>query len=78
MESLREGGGPTDGHLSFRPHRSAGLPRKSRAPLPRPPPEDEQVKALVELFEQERAAYAAKEDDAMKLATDLLGPLPKG
>jgi mono/diheme cytochrome c family protein len=42
------------------------------------PPKDEQVKALVELFERERAAYAAKADEARKLATDPLGPLADG
>ena len=42
------------------------------------PPKDDQVKALVALFEQERTAYAAKEEDAKKLATDPLGPLPDG
>ena len=42
------------------------------------PPKDEQIKALVELYEKERAAYAVKEDDARKLATDPLGPLPEG
>jgi hypothetical protein len=42
------------------------------------PPKDEQVKALVELFERERAAYAAKADEAKKLATDPLGPLADG
>ena len=42
------------------------------------PPKDEQVKALVELYETERAAYDAKEDDAKKLATEPLGPLPEG
>jgi hypothetical protein len=42
------------------------------------PPSDEQVKALVELYEKELAHYRADADAAKKLATDPLGPLPDG
>ena len=42
------------------------------------PPEEEQVKALVELYEKEAAHYRGQEADAKKLATEPLGPLPDG
>ena len=42
------------------------------------PPSDEQVKALVELYEKELAHYRTDADAAKKLATDPLGPLPDG
>jgi hypothetical protein len=41
------------------------------------PPNDEQVKALVELYEKEAAHYRDREADAKKLATEPLGPLPE-
>jgi hypothetical protein len=40
------------------------------------PPNEEQVKALVELYEKESAHYREQEADAKKLATEPLGPLP--
>ncbi|MEW6305669.1 MAG: DUF1553 domain-containing protein [Verrucomicrobiota bacterium] len=42
------------------------------------PPSDEQVKALVTLFEQELATYRADAEGAKKLATEPLGALPEG
>ena len=41
------------------------------------PPKEEQVKALVELYEKEAAHYREQEADAKKLATEPLGPLPE-
>jgi hypothetical protein len=41
------------------------------------PPKEEQVKALVELYEKESAHYREHEADAKKLATEPLGPLPE-
>src|SRR6266545_2177249 len=41
------------------------------------PPNEEQVKALVELYEKEAAHYRENETDAKKLATEPLGPLPE-
>ena len=40
------------------------------------PPDDKQVKTLVELFETEFEHFRAREDAARKLATEPLGPLP--
>jgi hypothetical protein len=42
------------------------------------PPTDEQVAALVELYETELAHYRSDAEAAAKLATDPLGPLPEG
>ena len=42
------------------------------------PVADGQVAALVRLFEQERDAYGARRDEAAKLGTVPLGPLPDG
>jgi hypothetical protein len=42
------------------------------------PPTDEQVKMIVALYADERAAYQSDLDGAKKLATDPLGPLPEG
>jgi hypothetical protein len=42
------------------------------------PPSDEQVKALMELYEKELVHYRADADAAKQLATDPLGPLPDG
>src|SRR6185369_4030897 len=41
------------------------------------PPKEEQVKALVDLYEKEAAHYREHEADAKKLATEPLGPLPE-
>ncbi len=41
------------------------------------PPTDEQVKALVSLYEKELENYRTNADAAKKLATEPLGPLPK-
>jgi hypothetical protein len=40
------------------------------------PPKEEQVKALVDLYEKEAAHYRGHEADARKLASEPLGPLP--
>lgn len=48
-----------------------------RLALARPPAESE-VRSLVALFESERAHYRQAPEDAMKVATDPLGPLPPG
>ena len=45
--------------------------------LARPPSED-QVRVLVDHYEKELAHYRLHEDEAKKLATDPLGPLPEG
>ena len=42
------------------------------------PPEDEQIKALIPLYEKEAAHYREQATDAKKLATEPLGPLPDG
>ena len=42
------------------------------------PPADEQVKSLTTLFQNERIHFAADPKAALELATDPLGPLPKG
>jgi hypothetical protein len=42
------------------------------------PPSDEQIDALVRLFESELAHYRADAAAATKLATDPLGPMPEG
>ncbi|HTH49156.1 MAG TPA: DUF1549 domain-containing protein [Candidatus Limnocylindria bacterium] len=42
------------------------------------PADAEQVSALVKLYEAELASYRDRTDDAAKLATDPLGPLPPG
>ncbi|MAG55430.1 MAG: hypothetical protein CMJ83_03985 [Planctomycetes bacterium] len=42
------------------------------------PPQAAQVDVLLELLESERAWYRTRRDEAQKLATDPLGPLPKG
>jgi mono/diheme cytochrome c family protein len=42
------------------------------------PPAEEQVAALVELYESELAHYQSDAEAAAKLATDPLGPLPEG
>src|SRR5439155_24226614 len=42
------------------------------------PPGEEQVNALVTLYEKELAHYRAEPEAAKKLATDPLGPLPAG
>jgi hypothetical protein len=42
------------------------------------PPADEQIAALVELYETELAHYQSDAAAAAKLATDPLGPLPEG
>lgn len=36
------------------------------------------VAVLIDLFEQERAHYSTRPDEALRLATDPLGPLPEG
>ena len=41
-------------------------------------PEPEQVAALVKLYESEAAAFRARENEARRLATEPLGPLPEG
>ncbi|MBI5773619.1 MAG: DUF1549 domain-containing protein [Verrucomicrobia bacterium] len=42
------------------------------------PPSDEQVKALIELYEKELAHYRSDADAAKQMSTDPLGPLPAG
>jgi hypothetical protein len=42
------------------------------------PPKETQVTRLVQLFESERAAFEGQPDEATKLATQPLGPLPPG
>ncbi|HZO88995.1 MAG TPA: PSD1 and planctomycete cytochrome C domain-containing protein [Chthonomonadaceae bacterium] len=42
------------------------------------PPQPEQIQPLVSLYEQELAYYRTHAEDAKKLATDPLGPLPQG
>ncbi len=42
------------------------------------PPQEEQIAALVALYEQELRHYRAHPDASKKLATDPLGPLPEG
>ena len=42
------------------------------------PPQPQQVKQLVALYESELAHYRDKNDDALALATEPLGPLPQG
>jgi hypothetical protein len=42
------------------------------------PPTDEQVNELVKLFDAELAHYLDHQKDALKLASDPLGPLPEG
>jgi len=42
------------------------------------PPKEDQVKTLVELYEKEFAHYRGEADDAKKLATEPIGPLPEG
>lgn len=42
------------------------------------PPTQEQVRALTELFERELEHYQSRPEDALKLATEPLGPLPSG
>lgn len=42
------------------------------------PPADEQVKVISELYEKELAHYREHESEALKLATEPLGPLPDG
>lgn len=42
------------------------------------PANGEQVKSLVKLYETELAKYQGRADDAKKLATEPLGPLPEG
>ena len=41
------------------------------------PPNDEQVKTLVDLYEKELAQYRDNEADAKRLATEPIGPLPE-
>ena len=42
------------------------------------PPESEQIKILVELYESEKAFYETDADAAQQMATEPLGPLPAG
>jgi hypothetical protein len=42
------------------------------------PPEPEQVTKLVELYQSERDHYRSSQTEAVKTATDPLGPLPPG
>ena len=42
------------------------------------PPSDQQVKALVELYEQELAHYRADAESAKKMATEPIGALTEG
>jgi len=42
------------------------------------PGQDEQVRALLDLYGSELAHYQGHEEDARKLATDPIGPLPDG
>ena len=42
------------------------------------PPADAEVNALVALFDDSKADFAGKTDEAMKLATEPLGMLPDG
>ena len=42
------------------------------------PPKPEEVQTLVSLFDKESAYYRAHPDDAKRLATDPIGPLPDG
>jgi hypothetical protein len=42
------------------------------------PPREEELRRLVALFEKARSVYATKSDDARRMATDPLGPLPEG
>ena len=42
------------------------------------PPSEEQVRVLVDHYEKELTHYQLHEDEAKKLATDPLGPLPEG
>lgn len=41
------------------------------------PPKQAEVNRLVELYEQERQVFAQRRDDAVKMATDPLGPVPQ-
>ncbi|MCW5550730.1 MAG: DUF1553 domain-containing protein [Verrucomicrobiae bacterium] len=63
----REGGATAEARIRF------GL----RLVLARPP-EAAQVEALLKLFESELAHYRGAEQEAIKLATEPLGPLPEG
>ena len=42
------------------------------------PPESEQIKILIELYESEKAFYETDADAAQQMATEPLGPLPAG
>jgi hypothetical protein len=56
---------------------SAKAARAFRLCLTRPPGDNE-VAALVRLYDDAKADYEQHPDDATKLATDPLGPLPEG
>lgn len=63
----REGGNSLEAHVQFALRLATAHP-----------PKPEQVQTLLGLYEKELAYYRAHAEDAKKLATDPLGPLPNG